>query len=210
MSGKVSWDGRFGVSVTPSRQLPGIKKGKGNHHPVRRKEEGLMKDMSTQTAKDSGTQTEYDDPVVEYTPLDHSDKHTLRLRAHGLHDDKDKAYPLCRLDMIGRGSTTSVYKAVLLRSLVLCAEKVVVVREKTKRDKLFADLQSLKSLLFDSNGRTKCAHLVSLLDIIPHPRDDTLSLCMVSCLCLCTCLSLLSLHLSLTYPYSFPYSFSCP
>ena len=167
---KIGWNDRFGVGTV----LPGIKKGIGNHnhHPIRRK------DMSTQTAKDSSTQTEHDDP--DYTSLNQSDKqhqHTLRMRGYDSHVDKDKAYPLCRLDMIGRGSTTTVYKAVLLNSLVLCAEKVIVVREKSKRDKLFTELQSLKTLLNDGNGRTKCVQLVSLLDIIPNPRDGTLSLC---------------------------------
>ena len=176
-SSKVGWNDRFGVLPVLRHVMPCMKIGKENHthHPVRRKEGGLMRDMSTQTAKDSSTQTEYED---EDDPDDtNSDKqqqhHTLRMRTHGFQEDKDKdkAYPLCRLDMIGRGSTTTVYKAVLLSSLVLCAEKVVVVREKSKRDKLFYELQSLKTLLIDSNGLTKCAHLVSLLSLCVEYMD---------------------------------------
>ena len=169
---KIGWNDRFGVTPVLRHVLPGIKnKGKGNHnhHPIRKK------DMSTQTAKDSSTQTEDDEP--DYAFFDHSDKQQQHTLGTQVHDDKDKAYPLCRLDMIGRGSTTTVYKAVLLSSLVLCAEKVIVVREKSRRVKLFKELQSLKTLLVDGNGRAKCAHLVMLYDIIPNPRDGTLSLC---------------------------------
>ena len=96
----------------------------------------------------------------------------------GLDGNINTAYPLCRLEILGRGSSASVYKAVLLNSLTLCAEKVVVVADYSKRAQLLRELQSLKKTLVDREGRTKCANIVSLLDIVPNPRDGTLSICL--------------------------------
>ena len=96
----------------------------------------------------------------------------------GLDGSFNAAYPLCRLELLGRGSSASVYKAVLLRSLTLCAEKVVVVADYSKRTQLLRELQSLKKTLVDKDGRTRCANVVSLLDIVPNPRDGTLSICL--------------------------------
>ena len=96
----------------------------------------------------------------------------------GLDGNVNTAYPLCRLEILGRGSSASVYKAVLLNSLTLCAEKVVVVADYSKRAQLLRELQSLKKTLVDREGRTKCANIVSLLDIVPNPRDGTLSICL--------------------------------
>ena len=96
----------------------------------------------------------------------------------GLDGSLDAAYPLCRLELLGRGSSASVYKAVLLRSLTLCAEKVVVVADYSKRAQLLRELQSLKKTLVDKDGRTRCINVVSLLDIVPNPRDGTLSICL--------------------------------
>lgn len=96
----------------------------------------------------------------------------------GLDGNINAAYPLCRLEMLGRGSSASVYKAVLLNTLTLCAEKVIVVADYSKRTQLLRELQSLKKTLVDKDGRTKCANVVSLLDIVPNPKDGTLSICL--------------------------------
>ena len=85
---------------------------------------------------------------------------------------------LCRLEVIGRGSSATIYKAVILKSLTLCAEKVIVVSDASKRVQMMSELQSLKKTVRDRNGRSRCENIISLLDIVANPKDGTISICL--------------------------------
>jgi hypothetical protein len=86
--------------------------------------------------------------------------------------------PLCRLEVIGRGSSAIIYKAVLLKSLSLCAEKVIVVTDPSKRIQMMSELQTLKRTVRDRNGQNRCENIISLLDIVSNPREGTISICL--------------------------------
>ena len=86
--------------------------------------------------------------------------------------------PLCRLEVIGRGSSATIYKAVILKSLTLCAEKVIAVSDASKRVQMMSELQSLKKTVRDRNGRSRCENIISLLDIVANPKDGTISICL--------------------------------
>ena len=64
------------------------------------------------------------------------------------------AFSLCRVDFIGRGSSASVYKSVLLNTpyVKLCAEKVVAAGNPSKRIQLIRELESLKFSLISSKA----------------------------------------------------------
>lgn len=95
-------------------------------------------------------------------------------------------YPLCRLKFLGRGCSSCVYKSVLINDkLTVVAEKVVVVGNSSNRIQLIRELESLKfSLQYqqnDSNVNDKsdiCPYIVNLIDVIPNPRDGTISVCL--------------------------------
>jgi serine/threonine protein kinase len=55
-----------------------------------------------------------------------------------------KAYPLKRLESLGRGSSAYVYKTVMLDSLEVCAEKVVAVGDGKKRIQVLRELDILR------------------------------------------------------------------
>ena len=61
-----------------------------------------------------------------------------------IEDASKKAYPLKRLCGLGRGSSSYVYRTIMLDSLEVCAEKVVVVHDKRKREQILRELQILK------------------------------------------------------------------
>lgn len=86
--------------------------------------------------------------------------------------------PLCRLEVIGRGSSAIIYKAILLKSLSLCAEKVIVVTDPSKRIQMMSELQTLKRTVRGRNGQNRCENIISLLDIVSNPREGTISICL--------------------------------
>ena len=86
--------------------------------------------------------------------------------------------PLCRLEVIGRGSSATIYRAVHLKSLSLCAEKVITVTDPSKRVQMMSELQSLKRTVRDRNGQSRCENIIGLLDIVCNPSDGTISICL--------------------------------
>ena len=56
-----------------------------------------------------------------------------------------KAYPLKRLEHLGHGSSSTVYKTVMLESLEICAEKVAVNNSK-KRLQVLRELETRKAV----------------------------------------------------------------
>ncbi len=54
------------------------------------------------------------------------------------------AYPLKRLDSLGRGSSSCVYRTIMLDTLTTCAEKVLVVGQKSKRLQVLRELEILR------------------------------------------------------------------
>lgn len=129
--------------------------------------------------------------------------------------------PLCRLEVIGRGSSAIIYKAILLKSLSLCAEKVIVVADPSKRIQMMSELQTLKKTVRDRNGQNRCENIISLLDIVSNPREGTISICLeylsgerlrehylnplIFLLCARTCFQT---HLFSSYKILFPNSYS--
>lgn len=89
-----------------------------------------------------------------------------------------QAKPLCRLEVIGKGSSATIYRAVLLKSLTLCAEKVIIVTDPSKRVQMISELQSLKKTVRDRNGQSRCENIIGLLDIVSNPSDGTISICL--------------------------------
>ena len=57
------------------------------------------------------------------------------------------AYPLKRLDQLGRGSCSYVYRSIMLDKLIVCAEKVVVVGNKEKQLQMLRELDILRKAL---------------------------------------------------------------
>ena len=88
--------------------------------------------------------------------------------------------PLHRLGIIGRGSSAIIYKSILLKSLQLCAEKVIVVTDPSKRVQMMSELQSLKkTVLGDNKGSgNRCVNIIGLLDIVSNPINGTISICL--------------------------------
>lgn len=88
-------------------------------------------------------------------------------------------YPVLRMEALGQGSSSIVYKAVMLHSLQVTAEKVFVIHDSQKRLQLFRELESLKSLCNDDGANhTSCPFLVNLLEVYSNPTDGTLSMCL--------------------------------
>ena len=56
---------------------------------------------------------------------------------------KKSAFPLHRLGVIGRGSSSTVYKAIHLRTLIVVADKVVVSADQQKQQLLVSNIISL-------------------------------------------------------------------
>ena len=89
------------------------------------------------------------------------------------------SYPVLRMEALGQGSSSIVYKAVMLHNLQVTAEKVFVIHDSHKRLQLFRELESLKSLCSDDgNGHSSCPFLVNLLEVYSNPADGTLSMCL--------------------------------
>ena len=90
--------------------------------------------------------------------------------------EASSVYSLMRLnEVLGRGSSAVVYKAIILDSMIVCAEKVVVVSDPSKRSQLVHELKALKAAV---NGDVKCPYIVRLFDVVPNPVDGTLSVCL--------------------------------
>ena len=102
------------------------------------------------------------------------------------------AYPLKRLDLLGRGSSAYVYRSIMLDSLTVCAEKVVIVGDANKKVLLMRELESLRKAIHGGNRGTSdkdkqhkdkgqgqpSPFIVALLAVIPNPSDGTLSICL--------------------------------
>ena len=93
------------------------------------------------------------------------------------------AYPLKRLDLLGRGSSAYVYRSIMLDSLTVCAEKVVVVGDSSKKVQLMRELESLRKAIQKDKSKTAedlqpSSFVVALLAVIPNPADGTLSICL--------------------------------
>lgn len=79
-----------------------------------------------------------------------------------------------------------MYKSVLADSLVVVAEKVVVARDQEQRLQLVRELHSLRYSVAgeetSSNStcsmKQSCPYIVNLINIVPHPQDGTLSICL--------------------------------
>ncbi len=93
-----------------------------------------------------------------------------------LFDEQASLYPLKRLDALGRGSSAVVYRAVYLKTLTVCAEKVIVASDPNKRLLLMRELESLKKSV--RKGQESCPNIVKLLDVVSNPTDGTLSMCL--------------------------------
>ena len=61
-----------------------------------------------------------------------------------IEDASRKAYPLKRLENLGHGSSSKVFKTIMLDSLEVCAEKVVVVNDSKKRLQVLRELEILR------------------------------------------------------------------
>ena len=91
-------------------------------------------------------------------------------------NEKVEAFPLKRLDLLGRGSSSNVYRSIYLKNLTLCAEKVIVSADPAKRLLLLRELESLKKSV--KRGQDICPNIVQLLDVVSNPTDGTLSICL--------------------------------
>jgi serine/threonine protein kinase len=110
------------------------------------------------------------------------------LRIHKLLNEKESVsapsisvFPLNRVEKLGRGSSSVVYKSVLLNQLTVCAEKVVVVADPAKKIQLYRELESLKiafSNSGDGSSGGNCSFIVRLLEVLTNPFDGTLSICL--------------------------------
>jgi serine/threonine protein kinase len=54
----------------------------------------------------------------------------------------------------------------------------MVVADTSKRLQIMRELKSLKKTMVDQNGSNKCVNVVSLLDVVSHPKEGTLSICL--------------------------------
>lgn len=87
----------------------------------------------------------------------------------------DYLVDLVRLNSIGKGSSASVYKSVLFPSLLVVADKVVVLSNKEKSSQIISELKSLKTALQSGDF---CDSIVKLLEVYPNPKDGTISMCL--------------------------------
>jgi hypothetical protein len=85
---------------------------------------------------------------------------------------------LHRVDIIGKGSSAYVYKSVLFPSLVVVADKVVVLSNKEKSSQIVRELKSLSVSLNDERNGSMCENIVRLLEVYNNPRDGTISMCL--------------------------------
>lgn len=102
-------------------------------------------------------------------------------RNENLENPSIVCFPLTRVENLGQGSSSLVYKAVLLKSLQVCAEKVFITADPNKKVLLHRELELLKLAFDDSNDEEKnklSNFLVRPLEILNNPFDGTLSLCL--------------------------------
>jgi serine/threonine protein kinase len=93
-----------------------------------------------------------------------------------INDDAIKPYPLKRFDALGRGSSSVVYRSILLDTLTICAEKVIVSSDSNKKGMILRELKSLQ-VATEIKGEN-CENIVKLLKVVPNPYDGTLSICL--------------------------------
>lgn len=102
-------------------------------------------------------------------------------RNENLENPSIVCFPLIRVENLGQGSSSLVYKAVLLKSLQVCAEKVFITADPNKKVLLRRELELLKLAFDESNSEEKnklSNFLVRPLEILNNPFDGTLSLCL--------------------------------
>mmetsp|Transcript_22785 Transcript_22785/g.31247 ORF Transcript_22785/g.31247 Transcript_22785/m.31247 type:complete len:1006 (+) Transcript_22785:85-3102(+) len=91
-------------------------------------------------------------------------------------------FPIARIEKIGHGSSSTVFKSVMLRTLTVCAEKVVTVDDPSKRSQLRRELEYLKVSFSEDNqcieSTAQSPFIVHLLDVLSNPLDGTLSICL--------------------------------
>ena len=97
---------------------------------------------------------------------------------YDINDDSSKPYPLIRYDPLGRGSSSVVYRSILLDSLTVCAEKVIVSSDTNKKGLILRELKSLQIATQTNQDDNKCENIVKLLKVVPNPYDGTLSICL--------------------------------
>ena len=90
-----------------------------------------------------------------------------------IEDASKRAYPLKRLDGLGRGSSSYVYRTVMLDSLKVCAEKVVVVNN-NKRVQILRELEVLRKAV-----RRETKKYQSLRKSITQPEGLSSSISLV-------------------------------
>jgi len=64
-----------------------------------------------------------------------------------IEDCSKVVYPLKRLDVLGRGSSSYVYRSIMLDTLAVCAEKVIIVGNKGKRVQMLRELDILRKAM---------------------------------------------------------------
>ena len=93
------------------------------------------------------------------------------------------SFPVERIHPLGQGSSSIVYKSLILNRLCVVAEKVFIIGDSKKKIQLFRELQSLKSICSQKtengiNAPVICPFIVQLLEVFSNPQDGTLSLCL--------------------------------
>lgn len=56
-------------------------------------------------------------------------------------------FPIVRCNVLGKGSSSTVYKSVMLNSLSVCAEKVISVTDPNKKSQVLRELELLRSMV---------------------------------------------------------------
>lgn len=93
-----------------------------------------------------------------------------------LYEKTSTIFPIERLNIIGKGSSSTVYLSVFLSSVTIIAEKVIVLANESKQQQLVNELKSLQSILQDSNP-----FIVRLIDAFTNAVDGTVSICLEYC-----------------------------
>ncbi len=82
---------------------------------------------------------------------------------------------LTRLERLGYGASSTVYKSFYTKELKLVAEKVIVVSDSRKFSQLVSELTTLRKMLA---GVTRSKYIVNLIDVFSSPMDSTVSVCL--------------------------------
>lgn len=80
---------------------------------------------------------------------------------------------LYRIKMIGKGSSSTVYKSIQLSDLSIVGEKVIAGRTKEKRIALTREIESLRKNLAD-----KCPYIVKFISCFHNTQAASVSVCL--------------------------------